>query len=298
MDEREAYRRVVLLIPEPFFKAWNELVGLCEAIKGCEPALPTVDRWPVLALSIKAAHTTLSIATLAAIRQWPDAWVLGRSLFETEVFVKWLLESDTDERIKAYLAEIEDEKGRLKRKMLEGQSVAAQVMKDLIPPEVFNAKTDGTKSRRRTLGSVRNRAQRTNMDRSYDLPYWIASIFSHSHALSLAQWHPVLKADQSPLIDIFSFHDNGLASWMVLEATPMSALDTFELANYHFKLGLADRITAARESFHDVVAKVSKGQVRFASDIERGEVRLEHENGTVRSYRPKRTGRDPLDEPL
>jgi hypothetical protein len=298
MKELGQHKRVVLLIPEPFSEAWNELIDLCLEIKRFDHILPTCDRWPVLALAIKAAHTTLSIATLAAMRQWPDAWVLGRSLFETEILVKWLLESETEERIKAYLAEIEKEKKRIRRKMAEGLSVAAQVMRDLIPPEDFEPEADATDSISRKRESVRERARRTNLDRSYDLPYWIASVFAHSHALSLAQWNPALKAVESPFVDMFGFHEKGFACWLVLEGIPMSALDTFQLANHHFDLNLTNSIKHARESFCKVLSKVSGGQVRTSSEIEWGEVRFEFEDGTVRSYKANPTGKDPLDELL
>lgn len=298
MKESDPFKRVVLLVPEPFSKAWSELIDLCEEIRRCERLLRTCDRWPILALTIKAANTTLSIATLAAMRLWPDAWVLDRSLFETEILVKWLLESATEERIEAYLGEIEEEKGRIKRKMAEGRSVAAQVMRDIIPLEHFENELVPPERKRSKLGTVRERALRTNLDRSYDLPYWTASIFAHSHALSLAQWNPVLRAAQSPFVEMFGYHDKGLASWMVLEATPSSALEVFMLANHHFSLELTDRIENARVSFNEVVSKVSRGRVRFDSEIERGEVRVDFEDGSARHYKSKRTGKDPVDELL
>ncbi len=295
MEANEPYLRVVLLIPEPFRDSWTKLIKLSQAVTEREHLVADVVDWPILALTIKAAHTTLSVATLAAMRQWPDAWILGRSLFETEIFVKWLLEADTQHRLATYLAEIDTEMTRLDHKMLQGRSVAAQVLKDILPPEVLRNDAPVT-PRDRQLGTVRARAQRTNLDRSYDIPYWIASVFAHSHALSLSQWNPALAAAQSHFKDIFSFRDKGLPSWMVLEAIPMNALDTFELANHHFGLDLQGLISDTRQAFRDVVTKVSGGRVQFTTAIERGEVRIEYEDGSVKTYTPVKTGRDPLDD--
>jgi hypothetical protein len=292
----EAYQRIVLLIPEPFFRAWTHLVGLSQTItqNDCKPEIPA--RWPILALTIKAAHTTLSIATLAAMRQWPDAAVLGRSLFETEMLVKWMLESDTESRVATYLSEIEMEAARLRRKMAEGRSVSAQILRDIVPHDAFKASTPAETDAARVLGAVRDRARATNLDRSYDLTYWVASVFAHSQALSLSQWNPEMLAADSPFISMFKTDGTGLACGMVLGGIPMSALDTFQVASHHFGLGVEDRIATTRQEFREAGRKFLGGSMKFTKNIRRGDVIVERDDGTTTTYSPKRTGRDPVDD--
>jgi len=295
-DERDGYRRVMLLIPEPFSDAWRKLVELCQDFKGFDPNARAKDRWPILALTAKAAHTTLSIALLAAMRQWPDAWVLGRSLFETEILVKWLCESRTDHRIKEYLEAIDEEKSRLQRKVPNGRSVATQVMRDIIPPKASEISAESAnKKKRGRRSNVRDRSKFVNLERSYELPYWTASIFAHSNALSLSQWNPILKAEDSPFVEMFSFSDKGLASWLVLEGSPSSVLETFALTDHCFQLGLSREISDTRKLFNEVISKVSGGRVMFSAP-ERGQVIVQFTNGTSRTYKSPRTGRDPFDE--
>src|SRR5688572_24777436 len=103
------YKRVVLLMAEPFSKPWGSLVILSQTVTRIEIKPAIHAQWPILALTIKAAHTTLSMGTLAAMQQWADAAILGRSLFEAEMLIKWMLESDTESRVATYLSEIESE---------------------------------------------------------------------------------------------------------------------------------------------------------------------------------------------
>jgi hypothetical protein len=61
--------------------------------------------------------------------------------FETEILIKWLLERDTDERLAEYLSEVDEEKARVARKIKAGRSVAAQIMRDVLPAcRIFHSK--------------------------------------------------------------------------------------------------------------------------------------------------------------
>jgi hypothetical protein len=299
VSERQAYEKVILLIPEPLFKAWNSLVELCLAVKKCEPRISSCSHWPILALAIRGADLALSVGTLASMRQWPDACILGRTLFETEILVKWLLESDTDRRIAEYLAEVEEEKGRFRRKMEAGLSTATQVMRDLFSAQSFSGpQTTGRKKRAGSHGSVRGKAQTVNLERSYDLPYWMMSIFAHSHAICLSKWHPELMRARSPFVHLFGFESDDLPAWMALTAIPLSALDLFQLTNHHLDLNLSEQIEATRQAFRDGDSKLTGGVLRFSKDVQRGEIRLESSDGTVTSYKSPRSGRDPIDDLL
>jgi hypothetical protein len=290
--------KIVLLLPEPYYTAWNNLFHLCEDFKKLEENLSGLSEWPVLALGIKSARTTQSIGSLAAMQQWQDAMILGRALFETEIIVKYLLHSETKLKVEEYLNEILDEEIKLKAKMKEGISVSAQMMNDLFSDQDFLSSNLKTHPKKRNLKSIREKARITAIDRSYDICYWMESLICHSHALSISQWNPDLLKINSPFVKMFSNSFNELSSSMVLQALPFNSLDTLQLVDHYCNLGLKDKIENVRQNFRDVSIKLCGITKTYSKDIKRGDVIMNLSNGETIHYSPKMTGKDPLDNLL
>lgn len=125
---------------------------------------------------------------------WSDAFVLSRSLIEIEIIVKWLMKEDSGRRIEMYPSGSESEKKRL-LKMVAGISVSAQTLSDLIDPTGLD--TDPEKGGKGWSGlNIRQMSREVNIERHYDLAYWISSSLVHSDSLSTmpVEWRRLFKA--------------------------------------------------------------------------------------------------------
>jgi hypothetical protein len=191
-----------LNIPSPFYEAWGPLLELGERF--IELPRPNDNTWVLLALARKTAKSMYALAALASLELWGEALIMGRVLFETELRARSLLQGDYIEQVEEYLAEVGIEQSRLKRKAKAGRSASAKV---LAATRLF----DEGASKSRRPQNVREQAKLMNMERLYDLPYWIASTFAHAGILSLSEWNKELAAADPGLQSMFSFGATCLA---------------------------------------------------------------------------------------
>jgi hypothetical protein len=151
-----------------------------------------------------------------------------------------LSDGDLESNVADYLGQIAAERTRLERKMTAGRSVTAKVLADLWPME--NSRKKSTK----TQGSVRERAMKVDMERLYDIPYWISSAFAHSSPLSLSEWNVDLSV-QDPILDaFFSLKSVDAPSWLTLSGLPYAVIQTYFLADKHLNWEISDRVELVR----------------------------------------------------
>ena len=255
--------RLHINIPSPFLEAWIPLLELSGAV--LELPRPNGDEWVLLALARKAARSMYALASLASLNLWGDALVIGRSLFETELRVQWLLAGPYDERVSEYLNEVGTEEARLQRKGRAGRSVSAKV---LAATRVVGgpATSSGGKARH----NIRETAKPLDMERLYDLPYWISSTFVHTGVLSLAEWHHALARADRQLAAMFSLGHRDLPCWLTLSGVPTSAIRTYRAIDDRLALGLGSRIGYVHKLLGEAVSRTSG--VKFDPRVAVGEI--------------------------
>jgi hypothetical protein len=255
-----------LNIPDPFLKPWMSVLGLGEAILNIPR--PTDESWVILALARKAARSTYAAASLASLYLWGDALVIGRTLFEAELTVEWLLAGEGRQHIRAYLQEIAEEQDRLLRKSNAGRSVSAQILGEMRSGEPT------PRAKREKKPNIRDKARKLDMERLYDLEYWMASAFAHSHALSLSEWHEELHQTDQQVAAMFSLRPADLPCWSVLTGLPTSAIRTFRRVDLALSLGFAECIEGTGQAFRDAVSAATNGAVKFDPSIPKGDLFL------------------------
>jgi hypothetical protein len=282
--------QIPLRFPPNYTASWQALLGLCEQILNYSTPLKSEHLWPLLALCKKAAMTAKAIAALASMELWSDAFVLSRSLIEIEIIVKWLMKEDSVRRIEMYTSGSESEKKRLLKKMVAGISVSAQTLSDLIDPAGLD--TDPEKGGKGWSGlNIRQMSREVDMERNYDLAYWISSSLVHSSVLSLLEWNPKRDDEHELLVSFFCQHNDGLQSHLVLTATPLQVLHIFTFVERELGLGFAGNLDSAWHYAHLAVAPGKVSFVGESPDIAVGEiVLLGEDRSIVKRYSPKRPG--------
>jgi len=231
---------------------------------------------------------------------WAEALILGRSLMELEIIIKWLLSEKVEERLNQYIGAILDEEKRLARKMEKGVSVSAQILSELIGDKLLERIRDrrdteasetlnriGSKSRWPNR-SVREIAKEVDLERNYDMVYWIESIFAHAHPLSILEDHP---SDWDHLLcPLFTCEArDGLPRALCLVAFPASILHVFSIVNDALSLRLDGKIKRAWKAVHAILRDESSG-IRWepSDDLQPGELIVYGVDGKVKRYSPKR----------
>lgn len=281
---------------------WRIILELATSIRKMNPALPQPYMWPIRGLARRSANISGGLAVLVMNGLWAEALILGRSLMEMEITLKWLLSGDTKKRLNRYIGAIRDEEKRLCRKMTEGVSVSAQILSELIGDQLRDrlakgvktpgpASYHGPKSRWPYL-PIREMAREVDLERNYDLGYWIESIFAHVHPLSILESHP--SHWDHLLCPLFTCEAReGLPRALCLVALPASVLHVFATVNDALNLGLQTKIEKAWKAVHALLRDEDSG-IRWEPSIELspGEVRVYSTDGTVKRYTPKRSSKD------
>jgi hypothetical protein len=288
--------QALLKFPSEYIPSWQSIDQLSEAILEYAEPLENSTLWPILGLGKKAATTTKGVAVLASMGFWSDAAVLSRSLTDLETTVKWLLKDDSVNRIEKYLSGIEQEKKRLLRKMTAGISVSAQVLSDLIDPRSLKIDDSIAMNDKGWSGlTLRDMAREVDLERNYDLPYWILSAIAHSHVLSILDWSPDREEANEVLASFFCQHKGGFLRILVLGGVPLQALHIFGFIDKVLGLGLNEQIESAwvfaRQAMvpGKVVITDSPEKKEFSESLEQGDVVLVGPDGSiVKKYWPKR----------
>lgn len=260
-------------LPELYYPQWHAILQIGERILNCPQSPTHAPLWPILGLSKKAAATTEAIAALASAQLWADALVLKRTLIEIEITIKWFLDQDTENRIQRYVSGIDHESMNLLNKMSAGRSVSAQFLADLINPAALAPSNPVEEIGRSWSGlSIRDMSRDCDMERIYDMAYWISSAFVHSHVLSILDYNPSLKEQQEILGPLFGRGSDDFPCWLVLGATPSQALHIFMAADRVLHLGLSQEIESSWELVRQCLRKASGGSFAFSDDVREGDL--------------------------
>lgn len=283
-------QKILLRFPEPYIQLWGRMLEFSEIIEKYSTPLKNQKFWPLLGLAKKAALTTKSIAVLASAHFWADALVLGRTLFDLDVIVSWILETDTENRVEIFKGSINEDKLRLARKMAAGMSVAAQVMKDISDPTEFDI--DELKKKVQALnktGNIREMSREVDLERVYDLFYWVSSAFAHSSFISLIDYNEEERAKEKALAMFFGQSNSGFPCWIVLMGTPSTWIRIFESINTALELGFDEKLS----EIHSMIGSTFTGiaGVQLSSSIPKGDMIVETCNELGKSqkqYSPNR----------
>lgn len=279
---------------------WRLILEMATLMRTASPSVTEPYLWPIRGLARRAANTSRGLAVLVMNGLWAEALIVGRSLMEMEITVKWLLARDVKDRLSRYIGAIHDEEERLARKLADGISVDAQMLNELVGDQLRDRlknsplRPDASPQdrRRRRSGwpylSIREMAREVGLERNYELCYWIESVFTHVHPLSVLESHPT-EWDHI-LCPLFACEARtGMPRAFCLVALPASILHLFATLDEALGLGLQATIDETWKAVHALLRDEESG-VRWApsEDIPPGEVRIYQPDGTVRRYTPKR----------
>lgn len=289
---------------------WDALVRLVSRIEPRVRAQGPRDVWPLQGLAVRAASLAAAVAALVERRLWSEAFILGRTLMEIEITMKWLTAGPAaSQRLSDYVATINDQQERLVRKWEDGASVSAQLFGDLygdrLRKEIMSAKqaSVATKSAANapTLqpqdaaadtgtpdASIRERACATGLADSYDFLFWQMSCYAHADALSVIEFAPP-EMDLA-IRNLFSGNlSSGHVQRLVEDGLPVQILHTIGTANECLGLGLTDDIEQAWDVVHQAIGRNSRLEVEFRSpeDQSRG-IRFKSADGSHKDYMPKK----------
>jgi hypothetical protein len=212
------------------------------------------------------------------------------------------ISEDSERRLELFASTIHDEEERLARKMSEGVSVSAQVLADLIGDklrEKLSRNADGVKSAQSHSAKswppfpIREMAREVDLERDYDLVYWLQSIFAHAHPLSILEAHP---SDWEHLLcPLFTCEaTSGMPRALCLVALPSSSLHVFQAIDESLNLGLGAKIEEAWKAIHSLLQDEQNGALWQPSfDIPMGEVHVHYVDGSSKKYVPKRRSKKP-----
>lgn len=275
---------------------WEAILKLSLSIRQDNKPLPKQELWPIKGLARRAANISRGLAVLVMHGLWAEVLILGRALMEIEIIMKWLLKEGGNARLESYIAAINEEKKRLRRKMSSGVSVSAQILSELIG-EALDAEIDADSDDRNNTGqnkrwppiSIRDMSKEVDMERNYDIVYWLQSIFTHSHPLSVIESHPPEFGHL--LCHMFTCEaSSGLPRATALTGMPMVILHVFATADTALQLGLGSDIEHAWELVRSSVMNEEKGvQWVPSNDIPVGDVRVVYADGTSKQYSPQRS---------
>jgi hypothetical protein len=268
---------------------WDALLRLAHEVRNKAKLFSDDSLWPIKGLARRSGNLVRGVGILVMHGLWVEALICGRALMEIEITMKWLLHKDRNERISYYATTIDAEKHRLARKMSAGVSVSAQVMNDLIGPELRDELRHKSNRNPWPKIPIREMAKEVDMDRNYDVAYWLTSIFAHAHPLSIVEAHP---PDQDHLLcPLFTCEaDSGLPRGYALTAIPMASLHLFSTASEALALGLNDDISHVWQLLHDFGVNEDEGIPWVPRDnVPLGDVIVYCADGTSRHYSPQRS---------
>jgi hypothetical protein len=257
-----------LSFPPEYRRMWDQLHEVACAVLSSSTPLPDKELWPLLALTKKAANSVIGAAALVSLELWGDALVIGRSLLELDIILKWLIEKDTKIRLTEYLSGISEEKKRFAKKIDEGYSTFAQVYGTLYPDELRAMAHEGGKTW--SKHHLRELSVETNKEPEYDSFYWISSAYVHSHALSLLEWNSELRRQENVLSPLFCMDRPGPFEYAVIIGIPSLSLGIFGTTNEYLSLGIGAAIDLARKALEEDVLKISGGMVHISRDLKDG----------------------------
>jgi hypothetical protein len=213
---------------------------------------------------------------------------------EIEITVKWLLSGDSNKRLDQYVRAIHIEEERLGRKLSDGFSVSAQIMNELFGEHLKQRRASHARAGSPTSGrksgwppvSIREMSKEVNLERNYELGYWIESVYAHAHPLSILEAHP--SDWDHVLCSMFTCEArNGLPRFICVLALPSSILHVFAALDEVLSVGLQAEITRAWEAINELGRKEMGGNVEFSVDLPVGEVHVNYTDGSSRRYSPK-----------
>ncbi len=278
---------------------WRQILEMASLLRqaGTNPSEPHL--WPITGMARRAANMTRGLALLVMNGLWAESLVVGRSLMEMEITVKWLLAKDVKDRLDLYVGAIRDEEERLARKLSDGISVSAQVLNEFVGDQLrerlkkspLRPNLPPRNQKKKRTGwpylSIRDMAKEVGLERNYELGYWIESVFAHVHPLSVLESHPI-EWDHI-LCPLFACESRtGMPRALCLVALPSSILHLFATFDDVMGLGLGPRLEEAWAELHELLRDESNGvQWVPSQDLPPGEIRVHRADGTVHRYAPK-----------
>lgn len=198
--------------------------------------------------------------------------ILTRSLFDTEILINWLLQDDSEKRIGLYLDGVELDKDNLVKKIKSKISTTGQVLADIFSDEIEKHISTTSKRKNWSGKNIRELTRDVYLEKSYDIGYWMMSVFVHGSALSIADNCKLDKYKNEKLLSaVFETTDKSSMAWsLTLQYPTISILNIFKHIDSYLKLNQVSEIDKCWKGYQTIINKDNKGvqQIILSDDKE------------------------------
>jgi hypothetical protein len=223
---------------------WNLTIPLINEFEHLDIEKLNENQKIIYGLTKRIINIFFSIGKLLDIDELETKLILLRSMFDTQIIIEWLLFKKSSERIQLYLNGIDLDKKILIKKMRAGVSTTGQILMDLYSDEIKSFDISSSKRKNWSGKSIRELAHEIFQEKSYDIGYWMLSIYTHGSVLSIANEIELKKYQKDKLLNaIFDTKsDDAMAKSLVYEYSPIIIINIFEKICSYLTLFRDDRI--------------------------------------------------------
>jgi hypothetical protein len=266
-------------IPKEYRNSWVAVSELCEKV--LRISKPEEERlWPILALCHKSVGSFNTISYLLSCYQFSDCLILGRSILENEIQIRWLVDEDTHNRVEEYLQSLNNTKIEFNSKLKSRASTTFQALGDFL--KIAPLEIDSKRER----SNIRTRSGEVGIESTYDVFYWITSKFVHADLLSIANYKSNFFETEKELSLFFEFNKGSIFDYILLTTPTLLTLHIITHTNRCLKFGLDESI---QRTWNVINQEISKNTgVIFSEEIKMGTVSVRFMDGTVKEF----TGRN------
>lgn len=258
----------ILSFPTEYQSLWREIERHANTLRIWEDYSVKGDEWVYIGILKRAAELVTGISQLLAAKNFAASTVLDRALLELKFRASWLSEKPQKKRLSDFASMVEAENSILIRKMKEGKSLSAQILNHLFGDKaVAESNRDG-----KARSSVFRLAEEADLAFDYDIPYWLESLYVHSHPLSMLMFRPKLPFQRNPLTDAaIEIASEEVVSFQLYGGTPSTfawILD-YVLMCYVHPVGL-DGVNELFKSIEETMSIVTGGMWKMSDDVPPG----------------------------
>lgn len=253
---------------EKFSEIWNCVYPLISRFNNIEQSNFDEEKKVIFGLTSRCLRIYESISQLNDLSQLHSSIILTRSLFDTEILINWLLAEESKKRIQLYLEGIDFDKDNLIKKIKSKISTTGQILGDLYKKEIDSYIKKTEKKRSWSGKSIRDLTKDVYLEKSYDIPYWMMSVFTHGSVLSIAHELELNKyTSDKILVNVFDTKSKeGMAWSLVLKYPPISLLHTFRKIDKYLELNQNSEIDEGWKGYQKSLGKLYNNQIQMIED--------------------------------
>lgn len=195
--------------------------------------------------------------------------ILARAIFDTEILINWLLQKDQNKRIELYINGLEIDKNSLISKLKSEISTTGQILAEIFSNEIKNYKINTSKKGNWSGKTIRELTKDVYLEKSYDIGYWLMSIFVHGSVLSISDEIKLKKYNDDKLLSFIFDTSSETSIIKSLNQYPIIAiLNIFKHIDSFLALNQSDDLKHYWIKLNEIVNKNSNIKTQMIMDDE------------------------------